>query len=391
MWGGRKVRLGVLIALCLVLAGLLTSGWVSEQWLHWRGRPDITAALACWPWPGVVVAHPHAGVTRWSATSADGTAVQLLDFDFTANPALRVELYDRDEDDDHPGDDQVDCGSYGVGHATGHLNAVGRGQVVAAWNGLFFNIASMRRTSQNLFTYGAHVAPVVLHGVTRYNVGLVRWAVGVKQGAHGPAFDVLFKPTPEALAAHFAFAAEGAQCLVHDGRPLMLAPFPKADETAYPPSRCDSPAEAGYVHMVDHLRTSRTSMGWSRDNTHFYLLIAKDPGYEAESIYAVAHRLPHAGGGWTVPDLQRFWRQFGAWDAVNVDGGDMTQLTTLRPDGQYDLVPPRIAGYDMHAVLPADCAGAPGGGSIMYFFVRDLTGTSNPPRRVPSHPSPVLQ
>jgi hypothetical protein len=65
--------------------------------------------------------------------------LDFFDFDLGTNPHLRFEIYDQDEDDDHPFDDTADCWPQGVGWAVQHLNATGRGQVVAAWHGLFFS------------------------------------------------------------------------------------------------------------------------------------------------------------------------------------------------------------------------------------------------------------
>jgi len=364
-WGRAWGVLGVTL---LVLAGVyqfVIAPWHAEQ----EGRPDIVAPMAHWPWPHATLDSPHAGVTHYlDHSSPDGTVVELFDFDFGQHPALRLELYDQDEDDQTPFDDHVDFWPMGVGQATRHLNALGRGKVVAAWNGLFFQLSGIGPGQ-----HAGHVAPVVLGGRVRYNVGQVRWAFGVKYRAGKPLFRVSYKPSKASLARDFDFAAEGASCLIHDGQPLRMQPFPRRGENPFPPSRCDSPEEAGFVQRVDHIRTSRTSMAWSRDNRHFYLLLVKDPGGEGDSLDAVQQRVRHLGGGWTVADEQRFWRQFGAWTAVNIDGGDVTQLAAIRPDGRYDMVPPRWASPQMRLTLPADFTGAPAGGTLMYFYVRDTS------------------
>ncbi len=48
-------------------------------------------------------------------------------------------------------------------------------------------------------------------------------------------------------------------------------------------------------------------------------------------------------------------------------------MALLRPDGRYHLVPPRWGAGGMGFTLPSDCSGAPGGGSMMYFFIRDTS------------------
>ena len=60
---------------------------------------------------------------------------------------------------------------------------------------------------------------------------------------------------------------------------------------------------------------------------------------------------------------------------LRVDAGDVAQLTYLRPDGLYDLLPPRQAGFraDRQTFGP-DFRGAPAGGAVMYFYLRDEGG-----------------
>jgi hypothetical protein len=354
------------IALVSVLVLLTSWGVYGRAANPLPARLDSPTPLARWPWPQAAMDHPHPGVTHWiDRSSTNGTVVELFDFDFRRNPGLRLELYDQDEDDRVPYDDRAEFWPKGVGQVTRYLNQNGRGKVVAAWNGLFFQYTGVGRRR-----IGSHVAPVVLNGRVRYNVGLVRWAVGVKYGPRGPVFKVLRQPAIRTLGREFDFAAEGASCLINRGRPLRLVPFPKPGQEPPPATMTCKPGEAGYVRIVDHMHTSRTSMAWSKDNRHFYLLIVKDPGSETASAQALSRGTPHTNG-WTVADLQRFWHRFGAWCAVNIDGGDVTQLVALRSDGRYDLVPPHWADHAVRHTLPTGLAGAPGGGSMMYFYIRD--------------------
>ena len=336
-------------------------------------RPPPPARLATWPWPQADREETFPGVTHWlDHSSPDGTTCELFDFDFAANPRLRLELYDQDEDDAHPFDNQTRYWARGVGQATAHLNALGRGPVLAAWNGLFFNTGTGYAGPQAV---GGHVAPVVLGGRVRENVGLVRWAFGVKYDARGrPTFQALHEPGRATLGRAFTFAAEGAQCLIQGGRPLHLQPYPQPSDPATPTPVPSTPQEAGYVPGVDHMQTSRTSMAWSKDSLHLYLLIVKTPLLEGASIQALREDRAD-GGGWMVSDEQRFWQALGAWGAVNIDGGDVTQFTMLRKDGQYDLVPPHWADSHERLTFSPAFAGAPAGGTMMYFYICDLPET----------------
>ena len=355
-----------LLILLLVICATLVYHYFGPFHVQPGASLDDPAPMARWPWPHAKTDEPHPGVTHWiDRSSSDGTVVELFDFDFGKNPHLRLELYDQDEDDRKPFDDSAELyWTRAVGQATKHLNKTGRGKVVAAWNGLFFQYSNGK---------ASHVAPVVLNGKALYNVGVVRWAVGVKYEGKKPVFKVMRLPSIKTLAREYDFAAEGASCLIHEGRPLRLQPFPKPNEDPFPPSKPPGPDESGFVRRVDHIRTSRTSVGWSKDNRHFYLLIIKEPDSEVLSLRALRHRLPLLGG-WTVADEQRFWQQFGAWCALNFDGGDVTQMTALRRDGRYDLVPPRWASGGMRLTFSPDFKGAPAGGSMMYFFIRDTSG-----------------
>jgi hypothetical protein len=115
------------------------------------------------------------------------------------------------------------------------------------------------------------------------------------------------------------------------------------------------------------MKTSRTSMGWSKDNTKLYLLIVKEPDNETVSALELRHGLAMVGG-WMVSDLQKFWKAKGVWGAVNVDGGNVTQAAFLRPSGRYELLP---AGSPSRLTFGPDFKNAPGGGSIMYWLVRE--------------------
>ncbi len=112
---------------------------------------------------------------------------------------------------------------------------------------------------------GRHVTPVVLEGQVHANVGQARWTFGAQYDAWGrPTFKTLLVPDKAALAKNFTFAAGGAQCLIKDGKPQKLHPWPNLDDPApKQPVPC-APDEAGYIPNVDWIQTSRATMGWSQ-------------------------------------------------------------------------------------------------------------------------------
>ncbi len=363
----RRIALGaaLLAALGLLLLAQRTVGPLPV-------RPgialDAPAPLARWPWAKARKEAPHPGLTHWvDRSSPDGTVLDLLAFDFPANPRLRLGLYDQDEDDAVPHDNGADYWPRGVGHITRHLNAAGRGKVVAAWNGTFFT-TDHKSGGHGI---GRHVAPMVLRGKVFYNVGNHRWAFGVQYRDGKPEFKTIHLPDRATLAREFAFAAGGAQCLVREGRPLRLQPFPTPGAPPLRQPVPSTPEEAGHIPTVDHMRTSRTSMAWSKDHRRFYLLIVKEPDSETASIQALRRGVPLLGG-WTVADLQRFWLSLGAWGAVNIDGGEVTQMVHLRADSRYEMVPPRWATPQQRLTFAPSFPNAPQGGSLSYFYVTEV-------------------
>ncbi|MHB0935762.1 MAG: phosphodiester glycosidase family protein [Armatimonadota bacterium] len=326
--------------------------------------PDTVSPLANWPWPQAYKTTPHPGVTQWTdRSSPDHTVLYLLDFDFAANPNLRLELYDQDEDDAVPYDNKIIFRPRGVGQVARDLNAGGRGKVVAAWNGAFFGLEGQ---------VGHHVAAVVLNGKVHANVGHIRWTAGVQYRDGKPLFKTLHQPDRKTLAAEFTYAAAGVQCLIREGQSLKLQPYPQPGDKPLPQPVPSTPQEAGHIPTVDHIKTTRTAMGWSKDNAHLYLLVVQEPDDEFSSIETFLRRKPGAGG-WNILELQRFWRALGAWGAVNLDGGVVTQMTCLRKDGNYLLIPPAWASDKQEMILPPSFKNAPKGGTIMYFYVRDTT------------------
>ena len=333
-------------------------------------RQDVPSALTTWPWPRSREETLAGGIKHWrDASSPDGTSLDLLDFDFGSNPRLRLEIFDQDQDDEHPFDNNARFWERGVGQIAHQLNTAfekrKQGRVLAAWNGLFFG--------PNRYGAGAtaeHVAPVVLNGTPHYMAGTHRWTFGVKRVKNKPVFKTLHEPNKNLLAREFNWASGGAQCLIREGKPLAVQPFPQVGQPPLKGPVPSTPEEAGHIPVVDHIKTSRVSLGWSRDNRHLYLLFVQDPDTEASSAIQFRHSLPMVGG-WSLADLQRFWMAKGVWGAINSDGGDIAQLTYLQADGNYMLVAPMISGGGSRRVVSPTFENAPAGGSLMYFYARE--------------------
>jgi len=343
-------------------------------------RLDEPSPLAAWPWPNVKPDTPHRGVTHWLARSGDGTVVELFDFDFGTNPGLRLELFDQDEDDAVPFDNKTHFWPRGVGHIVRGLNtkfkASGSGTIVAAWNGPFFGYYERSSAGQaaGLANAAHHVAPVVLRGKVFYNTGNHRWTFGVKYQNGRPVFKVFHLPGRDKLAKEFDYAGGSVQCLILNGEPLKMQPFPQPGSAVPKQPVKSTPQEAGHVPDFDHMKSCRVSMAWSRDNKHLYLLFVKETDTEGGSIAALRQGKP-MGSGWMLSDVQNFWLALGKtksiWGAINSDAGDAAQLAYLRPDGKYDLVPERMANPAMRLTFTPDFKNAPQGGTLMTFYVRD--------------------
>ncbi|MDF2441678.1 MAG: hypothetical protein JWN98_2662 [Abditibacteriota bacterium] len=363
-------------ALFLALLSLIALKMSNSVWRF----PDIGLAEpsehSVWPWPRARVDTPHRGVTHWLAVSRDGTICDLLRFDFKANPRLRFELYSQDEDDKQPFDNIVQFWPMGVGQATRHLNRrfARSGPVIAAWNGPFFGYHHVAPIPAET---GFHLSPVVLNGRVYHNTANHRWSFGVKYFEGKPRFDVAHLPGRKLLAERFDFASGTVQLLLRNGRAFALAPFPTGPRDFKKQPVPSSPHEAGHIPYFDHAKFSRASIGWSDDHSRLFVLIVREPNgvSEGQSIAALSKWLPQSEG-WNVPDLQRFWLSMArtGWidHAINSDAGDVAQLTYRLPDGRYQMVSP-IGDWPRfeRRVFDADFHGAPQGGSVMYFYVRE--------------------
>lgn len=346
----KKVPNGpVLIFVAAALCGAITGCSHSATQPLAAKSASLPSPSATWPWPGALESQPQQGLSLWTFSDQDGTSLELYRFDFIANRKLHFGLYDQDEDDSNPFDNKADFFANGVGLVTKHLNDTGRGRVLLAWNGLFF--AYQRTPGAPPHGWATHIGPAVLDGRMHYNVGQHRWTFGVKYDSKGmPKFKALRLPDIGRLETEFDNAADGAQCLVQNGKPV-------------------EPTLAG-IPKVDEIKTSRTSIGWSKDSRFLYVLIVLEPDTETASLNELRQARPQ-NGGWNFADLQRFWTKLGVDDAVNSDGGAETQRARLQKDGSYDLIISQLSKSPRHMILPRGFRSAPDGGSLMTFYVSD--------------------
>jgi len=369
----KRALLGVALVLLL---GLGVGWWKLSQYatsipLEIGLKPADPSQNTRWPWPAAPqVLGP--GARSWSVVSGDGTLLLLLRFDLGSNRRLKFSIWDNEAHDERPGDNLVRYWPHGVAQIAGDFNAQGKAehrQVLAASNGAFFGYAN-----KTLGPDGAafHVGPVVLDGKIFFNGANHRWTFGTKKSGGRQRFDVVHLPDRRALG-RFEWAAGSVQCLVKDGAPLKLEPFPRSrgDFKKQPvPSTAE---EAGHIPVFDHMKTCRVSLAWSRDSKILWWLVVKEPDIVAGSAVALKQGLP-VGGGWTVPDVQRFWLSLrqrekdGLWCAINSDAGDVAQMI-WKSGANYEMIPPRWADSRMSMRLQSDFSNAPLGGPMMAFVV----------------------
>lgn len=316
----------------------------------------VQNADATWPWTKAEKVELAKGVRHWGATGKDGCSLDLLEFDFKENPNLRFGIYDQDQDDAKPFDNQADYFPRGVGQIVGHLNK--NKEVLAAWNGLFFGYD--RGPSSPPGGWANHVGPVVLDGKAYHNVGRHRWMFGVKDGK----CNAIFKPDMKQLPSEFDFAADGAQLLIREGKPLRIQSF---QDSIQRKRVQDTPDDAGSIPIVDWMKTSRTSMAWSKDHRYFWVLVVVESDHEVGSKLATKYGYADPSG-WTLADLQEFWQSRRVWAAINSDGGVVTQLAFRNQDKSYDVIASQQS-KEPGRRRTNNLGGTPDGGSLLTFYV----------------------
>jgi hypothetical protein len=386
MKSARKIQLAVaLITLC-ALGGFAVRHWQQTRRYHFLSRPS---PQAIWPWHDAQQSTPATGVTRWQSRAPDGTTLELLRFDFAANPNLKIGFYDQDEDDAQPLDNRVFYWQRGIGPVLQSLHQKQESEnreLVALWNGSFFGLKNLKPREQD---YCFHVSPIVLNGKVLFNTSNHRWTWGFQMRGGKTRFKVTHLPGRAQLEREFDFATGATQCLIKDGASLQIKAFPFPGETPATQPVASTPREAGHIPFLDHMKTSRVSVAWTRDSSQLFLLFVKEPDGEAPSRAALQCRVA-AYGGWMLADVQLFWlaaqRDLKIENAVALDGGDVAQLALRLPRNSFEIAPPRLAMSDLKSkgtrryIIPVSKfsdnknAAPPEisrGGSLMYFFVSE--------------------
>ena len=355
----------------------------------WKTRPPATAnastlappsALAKWPLSGATTGTGTRGVTHLIARDADGTDIDLLEFDFKINPRLKLELFDQDGDDAHPFDNSARYWGRNAAYVLTHESNP-RNPLLAVCNGGPFTFDRSKTLDE-----AAHVAPLVVAGQAHFtNVSSDQsqlWAFGVSAnpGNTAPRFEALLRPSPNQLRG-FDYATGGVQCLIKDGAPLHLdePPGTKKWSRFKPPS----PGDVGTLGRPDWAKTSRISLAWSRDNSKLWMLSIHDPESESVSRVALSLRFrelsdastPPVSGGWSTLDVQNFWKSRGAYCAVLLASGDFAQLATRQGNGQINFVPSQVAtrfwktaAGRTRLISTPSLRGAPTGGSALFYW-----------------------
>jgi hypothetical protein len=269
---------------------------------------------------------------RSESPMPDGTTVRLLSFDFVTEPQLRLRLYDADSDDASPGDD-INTTWLGQGldfvldklRPRAHQN---HREVLCLFNGGFFGGYSP--------WVGHHEAPIVVDGVPLYNTNILKskwpdqsWVFGVSYNdatAGRPQFHLRESVSWKQLSQEFQTAISGVRPLRVNGKSLPLAPGIGATG----------------------LRCSRTSLGWTADSRHLFLLIVRDADGEAASNRQRRNGQEQTGG-WDVVQVQQFWERRGIPHAILLDGGESTQLAYRRRPDDYVYV--TSVGYHLSRTL----------------------------------------
>lgn len=355
----------------------------------WKMRAPISAnaavlappsVLAKWPLGSATSQLGPRGVSHTSARDADGTDVDMLEFDFAANPKLRLELFDQDSDDAHPFDNHARYWGRNAAYILAHeSNAAG--VPIAVCNGGPFEFDHVRTRDE-----AWHLAPVVEGGRVHFpeisSAQSQLWTLGVRDSSNSQGrFETMLRPSSAGLKK-FRFATGGVQCLVRDGAPL--SPGEPPSDGKWAAFKAPTISQAGDLGRADWTKTSRVSLGWSRDGGKLWMLCVHDPQAESASRVALSLRArgqadastPPFGCGWSLRDVQNFWKSKGAWGAVALASGDFAQFAARRSDGQIEFVPSHVAGLFWKSArgrtrltCSPSLKGAPTGGSALFYWL----------------------
>lgn len=354
--------------------------WGSRRLILQRRYAALTAPSdnTMWPWPNAKREILRRGVAHWASALDDGTTLDLLEFDFRANPRLRFGLWDSDLQNSPDVTKPLNRFPYWQNGLAAQAAAMNRnGDLVACWNGGFFGLLNRKpRTADRAF----HLSPVVSDGQAHYAGVNHRWTWGAQMRDGQLQFKLEHQPKFADLARDFDAATGTLQALMIDGKPLELRPYPWFGELPQKPPIPSTTREAGHIPTLDWMHTSRTGAGWN-DKGKLWILIVKEPDGEAPSR-ALFNRRERGRGGWTLADEQRFWLSMrdrnAARNAIGLDGGDVAQAAWQQPDRQYEVLTPRIALPENQSATKRLLTDAKftnardlRGGALTYFWVRE--------------------
>lgn len=289
-------------------------------------------SLATWPWPGAQSRTLHRGVTLTSCIDPrTDTHLYLFRFDPKVNPKLHFEIYDTDEDDATPNDGKVFASENRMAiWAWNHLKS--RGQMIALFNGPFYSGGRDKSGNGNR-EFMSHTAAVVRHHQVYSNVGNPRWGLGVKDTARGQRFFLVQRAARPQLKA-FDWGSGNVQALVVSGKPTrLLPPSPRMPDHGSPESL---PGDCGPYPGIDYLKTSRTSLGWRKDEFAL-LVVSLKPGEDEATSGVLRNQGRPQSSGWDIADLQKFWLAWRAQGACNLDGGNCTGACFTSAEGDQWL------------------------------------------------------
>lgn len=368
-----------------IVTGALAIAFSGFRWFVLRNRYAALVAPSqntTWPWSDAKTETLHRGISHWTSTLNDGTTLDLLFFDWKANPRLRLGLWDADlESSPDKTRPRNRFAYWNNGFASQATKMNARGDLLAAWNAGFFGLLNKKpRANDRSF----HVSPVVVNGRALYNGVNRRWTWGAQMRGGTPTFKLEHEPKFADLSRDFDCASGSLQALMIDGRPLQLRPYLWFGQKSQTPPIASTPAEAGHVPPLDWMHTSRTSVGWN-DKGQLWVLVVKEPDGE-EPSRALVERHERGRGGWTLADEQRFWlsmhEKSGVQSAVGLDGGDVAQAAWRQTNSNFTVLAPRITlPHSQKATLRLQTdpkfqspeVRALRGSSLSYFVVREAS------------------
>ncbi|MDO8682653.1 MAG: phosphodiester glycosidase family protein [Armatimonadota bacterium] len=249
--------------------------------IRWQPQSDVYGAK-----------HMRA-ISKW-----DGTQFDL--FLFNSKSGVRTGLFDLDQHDRNPGDNQ-NYSFYGM-NAYRSIPAIKRAA------GLDGSKTLIAVCNGGLFTPGtdklwraSHSSSLVYHRKTCYPVDRPAWTVGLRNDGLKAA-SIRFARSHKDLPTNVDYAICDVQALIVNGKPMKDRPMPLNDE----------------------MKMSRTSIAWDRHG-NLFLLVVHELDSEAASKSQVVNDEPQTGG-WSFAQLRKFWKVMNVPYAANLASGDSSQV-----------------------------------------------------------------